>query len=43
VVVDNKNAKKLYESIGFEIYGLEKRALKYNGIYYDEELMTFWL
>jgi len=43
VVVGNENAKSLYELIGFHVYGMEKRALKHNGKYYDEELMTLWL
>ncbi|MFB4320858.1 GNAT family N-acetyltransferase [Priestia sp. BR_2] len=43
VVVGNQNAKRLYESIGFKVYGIERRALKHNGIDYDEELMTLWL
>lgn len=43
VMATNQNAKKLYESVGFEVYGLEKKALKYDGVYYDEELMTYWL
>lgn len=43
VVVGNQSAKKLYESVGFNVYGIERRALKHNGIYYDEELMTMWV
>lgn len=40
VVSDNDSAKKLYESLGFEVYGVERNALKYNGKYYDEDLMV---
>lgn len=43
VVVRNTEVKKLYESIGFRVYGKEIRALKHNDIYYDEELMTYWM
>ena len=40
VVSDNHSAKKLYRSMGFEIYGTERNALKYNGRYFDEDLMV---
>ena len=40
VVSDNHSAKKLYKSMGFEIYGTERNALKYNGHYSDEDLMV---
>ncbi|MEK5057087.1 GNAT family N-acetyltransferase [Paenibacillus shunpengii] len=40
VVSDNIAAKKLYEELGFTIFGTEKRALKYSGVYYDEDLMV---
>lgn len=43
VVSNNKSAKRLYQSVGFEIYGVERRALKYNGQYYDEDLMVLQL
>lgn len=43
VVSNNESAKKLYKSVGFEIYGVERRALKYNGQYYDEDLMVLRL
>ncbi|KIL34138.1 hypothetical protein SD71_20830 [Cohnella kolymensis] len=43
VVTDNASAKRLYQSAGFIVYGLEKNALKYNGEYYDEELMVYRL
>ncbi len=36
----NTVAKTLYESLGFEEYGMEKRALKIGNKYYDEVLMV---
>ncbi|AZN40994.1 GNAT family N-acetyltransferase [Paenibacillus albus] len=43
VVTSNEQARQLYLSLGFEVYGLERRALKYKGVYYDEELMVYEL
>ena len=43
VVSDNHYAKKLYTSLGFEVYGIERNALKFNGRYYDEDLMVLKL
>lgn len=43
VVSDNEPAKNLYKSLGFEVYGNEKNALKFNGTYYDEDLMALKL
>ncbi|WGG43578.1 GNAT family N-acetyltransferase [Rossellomorea sp. DA94] len=43
VVTTNETAKGLYLSCGFKPYGTEKRALKYNEEYYDEELMVMFL
>ena len=40
VVSNNTSAKKLYQSLGFEIYGVEKNALKFNHQYFDEDLMV---
>ena len=40
VVSKNDSAKKLYKSLGFEVYGVEKNGLKFNGQYFDEELMV---
>jgi len=40
VSTTNPSARALYASLGFEPYGLERRALKVNGEYCDEELMT---
>jgi ribosomal protein S18 acetylase RimI-like enzyme len=36
VVSDNLPALRLYQRLGFQQYGFEKRALKHNGRYYDE-------
>ena len=36
VVSTNEPAKKLYESMGFKTYGIEKRAIKVNGVYSDD-------
>ena len=38
----NAGAKSLYESLGFEVYGCEKRALKIDEEYVDEELMVLY-
>ncbi|MGE6752716.1 N-acetyltransferase family protein [Rossellomorea sp. NPDC071047] len=43
VVTTNETAKGLYHSCGFKPYGTEKRALKYNDEYFDEELMVLFL
>ena len=40
VVRDNAPARRLYASLGFLDYGLEKNALKQDGRYYDEVLMA---
>ncbi|WP_409300490.1 GNAT family N-acetyltransferase [Peribacillus sp. SCS-155] len=40
VVSHNEPAKNLYKSLGFQIYGVEKNALKFNGEYFDEDLMV---
>jgi len=40
VVSDNQPAIGLYHSLGFRQYGLELHALKHNGIYSDEILMS---
>ena len=40
VVSDNEPARRVYERLGFVEYGLEKKALKQDGRYYDEVLMA---
>lgn len=40
VVSSNASAKKLYQSLGFLTYGVEKNALKVDEKYYDEDLMA---
>jgi ribosomal protein S18 acetylase RimI-like enzyme len=43
VVVTNVEARKLYRNCGFEVYGVEKNALKLYNKYLDEELMVYML
>jgi RimJ/RimL family protein N-acetyltransferase len=43
VVASNSAAVRLYTSAGFKQYGLEPRALKVGGEYYDEVLMALSL
>jgi len=38
----NVGAKGLYESLGFELYGCERRALKIGDEHVDEELMVLY-
>ena len=40
VVSDNAAARRLYASLGFVEYGIERNALKQDGRYYDEVLMA---
>ena len=40
VISDNQPARRLYGSLGFVEYGLERDSLKQNGRYYDEILMA---
>lgn len=40
VISGNEPARRLYTKLGFVEYGLEKRALKYGGCYWDEVLMA---
>lgn len=40
VVRDNEPARRLYASLGFVEYGIERKALKQEGRYYDEILMA---
>lgn len=43
VVTTNEGAIKLYQSLGFEIYGTEKNGLKYGNQYWDEYFMALRL
>ncbi|MFD2706092.1 GNAT family N-acetyltransferase [Salibacterium lacus] len=43
VVSSNKQAKSFYESVGFQAFGTESRALKWQGSYWDEEHMVLFL
>lgn len=40
VVSENEAARRLYASMGFVKYGIERKALKQDGRYYDEVLMS---
>ncbi|MEW5570211.1 GNAT family N-acetyltransferase [Rossellomorea marisflavi] len=40
VVSDNDPAKRLYTSLGFTVFGVEKHGLKFDGCYYDEDWMV---
>ena len=43
VVLTSREARHLFISLGFETYGLERRALKLRDRYFDQELMTLRL
>lgn len=43
VISSNDQARNLYISLGFEAYGLEKRAIVVDGDYHDDELMQLFL
>lgn len=43
VVVGNESARRLYDAHGFVTYGVEPRALKIDGRYYDEAHMALEL
>lgn len=43
VVSTNASAKGLYSSLGFEIFGTEKKALKIGQQYFDEDYMVLFL
>ena len=40
VVQDNEPARCLYQQLGYAIYGVQHKALKVDGIYYDRLLMS---
>ena len=43
VISGNDSARNLYLTLGFESYGLEKRAIVVNGRYHHDELMQMFL
>jgi ribosomal protein S18 acetylase RimI-like enzyme len=40
VVSENQPARRLYASLGFEEYGIDRRGAKYRGRYHDDVLMV---
>jgi len=40
VTVGNETARRLYIGLGFQTYGVDRRALKVGDRYYDDELMA---
>ena len=43
VSAGNDNARALYASIGFQTYGIDRRAVRVGDVYVDEEMMTLSL
>ena len=43
VATEQRAARRLYASFGFEVWGLERRALKLPDRYIDEEYRVLWL
>jgi ribosomal protein S18 acetylase RimI-like enzyme len=43
VSVQQEAARRLYHSLGFEVYGYERHALKVGDVYVDDEHMVLWL
>jgi ribosomal protein S18 acetylase RimI-like enzyme len=43
VATGQNSAKRLYESLGFEVYGREPRAIKLGDTYADEDMMVLQL
>jgi len=43
VITTNERAQRFYEKMGFEAYGVEPRALKMGGKYFDEEFRVKFL
>lgn len=42
VVSTNIPAKRLYQSLGFSTYGIDKKAIKIADSYYDDDLMSYY-
>ena len=40
VTMGNGPAQRFYRRMGFSVYGIERRSLKVNGVFHDEELMA---
>lgn len=43
VVATNRDARRMYQRLGFVPYGLERDGLRVDGAYYDEELLALAL
>jgi len=43
VTSSNEKAKRLYNKLGFKTFGLEEKAIKVDGVYFDEEYMVLHL
>lgn len=43
VVSSNLSAKKIYSDLGFEVFGTEMKAMKYDNQYYNEDMMVLFL
>jgi len=43
IITDNERARRFYEKMGFEAYGLERHALKIGDKYFDEEFRVKFL
>jgi len=43
VAATQASARRLYDALGFEVYGYEKHALKVGDTYVDEEHRVLWL
>ena len=43
VAVTQETARKLYDALGFQVYGYERRSLKVGDTYVDEEDRVLWL
>jgi len=40
VTMGNLPARRLYQRMGFAVYGVERRSLRVGGLFHDEELMA---